>query len=78
MSDFPDDTMFTREKAAAALSDLGYPVSKATLATLASRSGGPRYCRFGKRVLYRWADLVDWSKARCGPTVRTTSELDAA
>ena len=50
MSNFPPDAMLTRDKSAEALSKLGYPVTKATLATLASRGGGPLYHRFGKRV----------------------------
>jgi len=78
MANFSPDAMFTRDKGAAALSDLGYPVTKATLATLASRGGGPPYRRFGKRVLYRWCDLVDWAEARCGAVQRNSSEADAA
>ncbi len=78
MANFSPDAMLTRDKGAAALSDLGYPVTKATLATLASRGGGPLYRRFGKRVLYRWSDLLGWAEARCGAVVRSSSELDAA
>jgi hypothetical protein len=78
MANFSPDAMFTRDKGAVALSDLGYPVTKATLATLASRGGGPLYRRFGKRVLYRWCDLVDWAEARCGAVRRSSSEADAA
>ncbi len=78
MPQFPPDAMFTRDKGAVALSNLGYPVTKATLATLATRGGGPVYRRFGKRALYRWSDLVGWAEARCGAAVRSSSELDAA
>ena len=78
MANFPPDAMLTRDKSAAALSSLGYPVSKATLATLASRGGGPLYRHFGKRALYRWSDLLDWAEARCGAAIRSSSELDAA
>ena len=78
MANLSPDTMLTRDKSAAALSDIGFPVSKATLATLASRGGGPLYRHFGKRVLYRWCDLVDWAEARCGPAIHSSSESDAA
>ena len=77
MANFSPDAMFTRDKGAVALSDLGYPVTKATLATLASRGGGPLYRRFGKRVLYRWSDLVDWAEARCTASRSSTSQVDA-
>jgi hypothetical protein len=70
--------MLTLDKGAAALSELGYPGTKATLATLACRGGGPLYRRFGKRVLYRWSDLRDWAAARCGAAIRNSSEADAA
>jgi hypothetical protein len=72
------DSMFTRDKGAVALSDLGFPVTKATLATLASRGGGPPYRRFGKRALYRWADLVAWAEARCSASRSNTSQIDAS
>ena len=78
MANFSPDAMFTRDRGAAALSDLGYPVTKATLATLASCGGGPLYRRFGKRVLYRWSDLVDWAEARCGDVRRKQLRSDAA
>jgi len=78
MSNFPPDAMLTRDKSAEALSKLGYPVTKATLATLASRGGGPLYHRFGKRVLYRWDNLVNWAEARCSAPRSSSSEADAA
>jgi len=77
MANFSPEAMFTRDKGAAALSDLGYPVTKTTLATLASRADGPLYRRFGKRVLYRWSDLVAWAEARCTASRCSTSEADA-
>jgi hypothetical protein len=78
MANIPPDAMFTRAKGAEALSDLGYPVTKATLATLATRGGGPIYRRFGKRVLYRGTDLLAWAEKRCTATRRSTSEADCA
>jgi hypothetical protein len=58
------ETLLTRDKAAAALAQQGYPITKTTLATLASRGGGPHYRNFGRRVLYRWPDLKAWAEAR--------------
>lgn len=58
------DAVFTRDKAAATLTEFGYPVTEGALATLAVRGGGPDYRRFGKRVLYTWKDLIEWAKAR--------------
>jgi len=45
----PDDpnTLLTRKATAEALNATGYPVRPATLATKASRGGGPPFRRFG-------------------------------
>ena len=78
MANLTPDAMLTRDKGASALSDIGYPVTKATLATLATRGGGPPYRRFGKRVLYRFRDLTDWAEGRLSAPCHSTSETDAA
>jgi len=70
------DVLLTRRDAAAALTAAGYPVARATLATRASRGGGPPYRKFGRLPIYRWGDLLDWAEARLSPSVRSTSELD--
>jgi hypothetical protein len=72
------DTLLTRHAAAEALTAAGYPVARATLATRASRGGGPPFRRFGRVPLYRWGDLLDWAEARLSPPMRSTSEADAA
>jgi hypothetical protein len=72
------DSLLTRDKAAAALSEYGYPTTRLTLSTLASRGGGPVYRRYGRRALYRWADALAWAEGRCTPPRRSTSEGDAA
>jgi hypothetical protein len=71
------DILLTRRDAAAALKVAGYPVAPATLATRATRGGGPRYRKFGARPLYRWGDLLDWANSRLGPPVRSTAEADS-
>jgi hypothetical protein len=76
----PDDAdrLLTRRDAAAALTAAGYRTAPATLATLASRGGGPVYRHYGARVVYSWGDLLDWAKSRLSPPMRSTSEADAA
>jgi hypothetical protein len=49
----------------------------ATLATRASRGGGPAYRRYGTRVVYRWGDLLAWAEARLSAPMHSTSEADA-
>jgi hypothetical protein len=67
------DTRLTRDAAASALSEAGFPISPATKAT---RGGGPPFRRFGARPLYRWGDALAWAQSRLGPLVNSTSELD--
>jgi hypothetical protein len=56
------DTLLTRRELADALTALGFPTSPATLATKASRGGGPPYQRYGPRALYRWGLAVEWAR----------------
>jgi hypothetical protein len=72
------ETMMTRDRAALALSERGYPVSKLSLSTLASRGGGPQDRHFGLRVLYRRSDLMAWAEGRCTEPRGNTSEADRA
>jgi hypothetical protein len=71
-----DDALLTRDATAIALSLLGFPVAGPTLATKASRGGGPPFHRFGRRPLYRWGDAVDWAKSQLSGPIRSTSESD--
>ena len=75
----PDDpnTLLTRKATAEALNAAGYPVRPATLATKASRGGGPPFRRFGRIPLYRWGDTLDWAQSRLSAPMRSTSEADA-
>jgi hypothetical protein len=79
-SPIPDtpDALLTRRDAAAALTAAGYPVARATLATRASRGGGPKYRKWGGRTpLYRWGDLLDWAHSRLSVPMHSTSEANA-
>ena len=53
-----------RKEAAEYLTNLGYPVSDKTLATMASRGDGPEFRHFGRKVLYEPALLVEWAESR--------------
>jgi hypothetical protein len=79
VSYIPDnlDALLTRDKAAAALTERGFPTSPKSLATMATRGGGPRFHRFGPRVLYRWRDALNWAEGRLSPPMESTSEADA-
>jgi hypothetical protein len=74
----PNDptTLLARDRCAAALTEAGYPTSPATLATKASRGGGPPFRKYGPRVLYEWSSSLAWARSRLGPVVNSTSELD--
>jgi hypothetical protein len=75
----PDDpnTKLRRDALADALTAAGYPVSAATLATKATRGGGPPFRSFGRIPLYRWGDALEWAEGRLSAPRRSTSEADA-
>lgn len=68
------DALLTRDALAKALTDAGFPVKAPTLATKATRGGGPPFRRFGARPLYRWADAIAWAEGRLSSLHRSTSE----
>jgi len=74
----PDNpnALLTRKATADALTAAGFPVRAATLATKASRGGGPPFRRFGRVPLYSWRTSLDWATSRLGPLMRSTSEGD--
>jgi len=73
-----DDTMLRREPTARALTEAGYPVTASTLATKASRGGGPLFRLWGRVPLYRWGDALAWARSRTSAPRHTTSEEHAA
>lgn len=76
MTVIPDDedALLTRDQTAKALTDAGYPTKPATLATKASRGGGPPYQSYGKRALYRWGNALAWAEDRLTRPRESTSE----
>ena len=55
---------YTRQEMAEALTEAGYKTSPATLATLATRGGGPRYVKYNGRVLYEPEEGFAWAESR--------------
>ena len=49
-------------------------LAPSTLAKLRLNGNGPLYCKLGRRVVYRRADLEVWLQSR---TTRDTSDADA-
>jgi hypothetical protein len=72
------DALLTRGRTAEALTEAGFPVKAKTLATKATRGGGPPFNKFGPRVLYRWDDALSWAEGRLTGPHCSTSEQDVA
>jgi hypothetical protein len=79
-SPIPDDpgALLTRAQTGAALRAKGFPIADKTLATMASRGGGPPFQRFGRVPLYIWADTLIWARSRLTPPMKNTSAADAS
>ena len=64
----PDcDALLTREQTASTLTAAGYPTKAKTLATKATRGGGPPYRTYSGRALYRWGDALGWAQSQARP-----------
>jgi hypothetical protein len=72
------EALLTRSQTAESLEKAGFPVSSKTLATKASRGGGPPYSLFGPRPLYSWRDALIWAHSRLTSPRRSSSEGDWA
>ena len=72
------DALLTRDRVAEALTEAGFPIKAKTLATKATRGGGPPFSKFGPRDLDRWGLALAWAKARLTAARHSTSEHDAA
>ena len=70
------DALLTRDRTAEALTEAGFPVKAKTLATKATRGGGPPFSKFGPRALYRWDDALAWASRRLSAPRCSTSEQD--
>lgn len=59
-----DRKRLPRTEIAALLTQAGFPISPATLATMATRGGGPAFVKFNGRALYDVADALAWAEGR--------------
>ena len=65
----------TRKEAARYIAKvIGRPMSHMTLATLASKGGGPLYCKIGRQTFYEIEDLVAWVDAHRTRKYKSTSD----
>jgi hypothetical protein len=71
------DTLLNRKRLSDALTSLGLKTAPATLATMATRGGGPPFQVWGRTPLYRWGDALTWAHSRLSAPRRSTSEADA-
>ena len=65
--------IFTRTQAARFLQSHGFRTTAASLATMATRGGGPRFLKFGRYAQYRRCDLLEWMSLRCSDLLDSTS-----
>ena len=66
------NSLLTRDTVATALTEAGFPISGATLATKATRGGGPPFRLFGRRPLYEWGAALAWAQ---GSAERTRNHI---
>jgi len=71
------ETLLRRTATAEALTAKGFPCSEKTLATKATRGGGPPFRSFGRIPLYRWGDALAWAESKLSAPRRSTAEADA-
>lgn len=68
------DLLLRRKELSKKLTERGYPVAANSLATMATRGGGPPYRKFGRAVLYPWQEALEWAERRLGPLLQSSSE----
>jgi hypothetical protein len=70
------NALLRRTALAAALTESGYPIAPATLATMATRGGGPPFRLFGRIPIYCWGAALAWAQGRCTEPRSSSSEAD--
>jgi hypothetical protein len=70
------DALLTRDRTAKALTEAGFRIASPTLATKATRGGGPVFRLFNGRAIYRWGDALRWAESKLSAPRRSTSEGD--
>jgi hypothetical protein len=71
----PRKRSLTRREASEYLTRNWFPVSRNTLAKLATIGGGPIFSKAGRVPLYAEQDLDRYAQEKIEPPVRSTSEL---
>jgi hypothetical protein len=66
---------YTRAETAKLLQERGFPVAISSLATMATRGGGPPYKIFNRTPLYKMEDVMRWAEAKLSKTVVSSAEL---
>ena len=69
-------TRLQRGATAEALTEAGFPIKAKTLATKATRGGGPPFRKFGNTPLYEWGEALAWAERRLSPVRGSSSEAD--
>jgi hypothetical protein len=72
------ETQLRRKDVAEASTAHGFPIKEKTLATMASRGGGPPFKLWGRIPLYTWGPYLAWAESRLSEPRSSTSEADAA
>jgi hypothetical protein len=72
------DSLLSRVATAEALTEIGYPIKAKTLATMATRGGGPPFRKWPKLAVYKWGDALEWAQARLSGPHPTTSARDVS
>jgi hypothetical protein len=70
------DTLLRRRPTADALTAKGFKTAEKTLATKATRGGGPPFRHYGRTPLYRWGDALAWAYSRLSEVRSSTSEAE--
>ncbi len=68
----------SRKGMAQFLTEQGFKTAEASLATWATRGGGPPFRKYGVFPLYDEDEALEWARSRLSKRVRSTSELEAA
>jgi hypothetical protein len=76
--DHESKALLDTPRAAKFLTDHGFRISPATLNTKRSRGGGPKFRRYGPRVVYEPTELLAWARSDLSGPFSNTSEAAAA
>src|SRR5258708_22820845 len=71
------ETKLRRKAVAEASTAHGFPIKEKTLATMASRGGGPPFQLWGRIPIYTWGIFFDWAPSRPSEPPRSTAGTDA-